>query len=140
MSVSVTHSSELETEKEWLTDSKTEAGELTESDPKSVRVLSKATLSAGSKPKLARFDRKLWAVDKAMDRLAWWPGTPTTTDKLIQAREKRRKQMCLVMSVRKHDPSYTTLFQDKRSLRYAHTLRFSCILQLILSGSKVGVI
>ena len=28
---------------------------------------------------------------------------------------------CLVMSVRKHDPSYTTLFQDKRSLRYAHT-------------------
>ena len=32
---------------------------------------------------------------------------------------------CLVMSVHKHGPSYTTIFQDKRSLRYTHTYTLS---------------
>ena len=36
-----------------------------------------------------------------------------------------RKLRCLVMSVHKHGPSYTTIFQDKRSLHYAHTYTLS---------------
>ena len=36
-----------------------------------------------------------------------------------------RAWSCLVMSVHKRGPSYTTIFQDKRSLRYAHTYTIS---------------
>ena len=82
-----------ETEEEYLTDSE---GEGEQCGKETVAVGGTALVETvskgpGTKPKLwlAAVDRKLFAIDRMMDRVAYWPSKPPTVEELEKARDAR---------------------------------------------------